>query len=81
MCFAQYHYQRFTDILAWESYTPVLAQIMKNYSPEWIRARAFVPYVKSVRGRAVKPSANKPTDKYLHRADAVNNVATNELDN
>lgn len=54
---------------------------MKNYSLEEVRTLGFIPYVKLVRGRAVKPSLNKPSDKYLQRADVVNNVATNELDN
>lgn len=34
-----------------------------------------------VDGGAVKPSPDRPVDKYLRRCAVVNNVATSELDN
>lgn len=70
----------------------VLQRLMRNNS--WLENERFVCTLAScawtsfansnfarVRGRVVKPSLDRPIDKYLRRWAVVNNVATSELDN
>lgn len=52
----------------------VRARAVRKLSP---RARRGV----RVRGRTVKPSPDRPVDKYLRLTAVVNNVSTNEPDN